>query len=317
MRLFSRFQNGFQWLLPLLVLLSACEQEVEVDMPSPAPRLVINSLFTPDSLFTVRVYSSLPVLDTQRYVVPDNATVTLYEEDQEVEMLPYDPARKYYRSLSFKPVAGKSYRVRVTAPGFPEASARSNVPVPVPIGEFIFKDTAGVYGEGFYHGGATFTLDDPTARDDYYAVQATFNYMYVRPVFPATWGDSTRYDTIRGIGTLPLFSEQPTIQITEWGGHMALVNDGVFDGQRYSIAVNFYSLANYRHGPNGNQPMRLVWALKSVSEAYYEYFRKLDGHVNNQSFSLFGGEPVGMYTNVENGYGVFAGYSQDTVSVVR
>lgn len=317
MRLFSHLQYRFRALLPLLVLLSSCEQEVEVNMPNPAPRLVINSLFTPDSLFTVRVYSSLPVLDTQRYTVPDNAVVTLYEEEQEVETLPYDPNRKYYRSLSFKPVAGKSYWVRVTAPGFPEASARSNVPTPVPIREFIFKDTAGVYGEGYYHGSATFTLDDPTARNDYYAVQATHKYMYVRPVFPATWGAPTQYDTIRGIGTLPLFSDQPTIHITEWGGHIALVNDRVFDGQRYSIAVNFYSLANYRNGPNGNQPMRLVWALKSMSEAYYEYFRKLDPHLDNQNFSLFGGEPVGMYTNVENGYGVFAGYSQDTVSVLR
>jgi hypothetical protein len=34
-------------------------------------------------------------------------------------------------------------------------------------------------------------------------------------------------------------------------------------------------------------------------------------------FNLLGGKPVIIYSNVENGYGVFASYNQDTVSVVR
>jgi len=310
MRLLSNLPYPFRGLLPLLILLAACQQEVEVDLPDPAPRLVINSLFTPDSLFTVRVYSSRPVLDTQNYAVPENAAVTLYEEEGEVETLPYDPARRWFRSPSFKPAAGKSYRVRVTAPGFPEVTARSNVPRPVPIRDFIFKDTAGVIGEGFYHGSATFTFDDPAGQADYYAVQAIYN----QNSFNFNFATKER-DTIPGLNALYLFSNQPTIEFAERGGQLALVNDRVFDGKPHSFTLDFTPLDRYGLGPH--EPRRIVWTFKSVSQAYYEYFRKLDGHLNNQNFNLFSGEPVMMYTNVENGYGVFAGYSQDTVSVVR
>ncbi len=210
--------------------------------------------------------------------------------------------------------------MRVTAPGFPEVTARSTVPLPVPIHDFIFKDTAGVIGEGFYHGSATFTLDDPPGQADYYAIQCIYNTTYLDFNFVAGQPGSARYDTVRGFNALFLFSSDPTIQsagsgYSQGSGPLALANDRVFDGNTHSLTVDFNSIQKY--GPDRNEPRRLVWVLKSVSQAYYEYFRKFDPHLNNQNFSLFGGEPVMMYTNVENGYGVFAGYSQDTVIVVR
>jgi hypothetical protein len=296
-------------LLALPGLLLSCQKEVFVDFPDQKPQIVINSLFTPDSLFTVRVFGTLPLLDARSHEVLDNATVVIYENEAEVETLPYNAEKEYYRSNSFKPTAGRVYRVRVAVPGYPDATAQSSVPLAVPIANFVYKDSAGVDENGSFINSVTYTFEDPAQENNFYAMQGTFDFIQVRPNF-----GTAKFDTIRGFSSLYLYSDQPTVKTSAYAGGLAMVDDQLFDGQTQSIALSFYP---GWYDPRRNSKRTFRFYLKTASSEYFRYFQKLQGHLTNQNFDIFAGEAVIMYTNVENGYGVFAGYSQDTVVVVK
>jgi hypothetical protein len=56
--------------------------------------------------------------------------------------------------------------------------------------------------------------------------------------------------------------------------------------------------------------------LRNVSYNYYQYKRNLYQHINNQNtsrydiYDVFKGDPMDLYSNVKNGLGIFAAYSQ-------
>ncbi|WP_159517733.1 DUF4249 family protein [Sunxiuqinia indica] len=57
--------------------------------------------------------------------------------------------------------------------------------------------------------------------------------------------------------------------------------------------------------------------LKNVSRNYYEYRKSIISHLYNQNverddvYNLFKGDPVELYSNVQNGLGIYAAYTQD------
>jgi len=81
--------------------------------------------------------------------------------------------------------------------------------------------------------------------------------------------------------------------------------DELFNGQELdlNIFVNSYDTP--------------IIVLKNVSRNYYEYKKSLEVHFYNQNvdreniYELFKGDPVELYSNVTNGLGIFAGYTQD------
>lgn len=79
-----------------------------------------------------------------------------------------------------------------------------------------------------------------------------------------------------------------------------LFTNELFKGE--TIELNIYS-----------QVARPVVYLRSVSRNYFFYKKSLYGHLSNQNIDnelLFTTEPVMVYSNIENGIGVFAAYAE-------
>jgi len=65
--------------------------------------------------------------------------------------------------------------------------------------------------------------------------------------------------------------------------------------------------------------------FRNISRVYYQYLKKMNRHLatigvdldiqdeNEFIDFLYMGEPVNMYTNVTNGYGIFAGFSKSSI----
>jgi hypothetical protein len=55
--------------------------------------------------------------------------------------------------------------------------------------------------------------------------------------------------------------------------------------------------------------------LYSVSEAYYNYHQSRRLQNQSDGSAILGAEPVVVYNNIQNGFGIFASKSKDEFSV--
>ena len=84
-----------------------------------------------------------------------------------------------------------------------------------------------------------------------------------------------------------------------------LFTDELFDGKKLDLNI---FVCTY------NEP---IIVLRSVSRNYYEYRKSITAHFYNQNsqrndvYNLFKGDPLELYSNVANGLGIFAAFSQD------
>src|SRR5688572_5148544 len=299
------------WLLPILAVAS-CEMVVDVDLPPHESKLVVNCLLTPDSLVTVRVYKSLGPLEQKDAEVITNASVVLLEDGVVVEKLPFITGfgKSYYRSAGFRPRPLKTYTLQVSAAGFPDVQGSCVIPDKVPIQEATIRDSAGIDEDGSYYSRLLVKFQDPGEVKNFYNLSGKELFGYnPAPMDPnAPW--VYHY--------YPIYFYSDLNDVEENDNNGVLLKDDLFNGRTYELALNFYP--NNFGGPgapgSGGKDTMMV-AFKNLAPEYYEYFRKLQQHLYNQGGDIFSGEPVVMPSNIHNGYGILAGYSQDTLLVVN
>ncbi|MBK0404832.1 DUF4249 domain-containing protein [Adhaeribacter sp. BT258] len=298
----------FVWWLPFSGMAS-CEMVVDIDLPPHESKLVVNCLLTPDSLVTVRVYKTLGPLDRKESVAVSNAKVVLLENSVVVDTLPFfsNPYESYYRSKHFTPQANKNYTLIVKAPGFPDAQASCTIPGKVPIQKASIRDSAGLDDGGQYFSRLLITFQDPGHVQNFYNVsgQQLYSYYTSDPGGPNPQVAYYKY---------PIYFFSDLNDVEDGGENGMLLKDNLFNGRQYELSLNFYP----PYGNNGSgQKDTMLLAFKTVSPEYHEYYRKLQLHLYNQGGDIFSGEPVVMPSNIQNGYGIFAGYTQDTLMVVK
>ena len=95
-------------------------------------------------------------------------------------------------------------------------------------------------------------------------------------------------------------------------GDEALFDDEMFNGTEKEISIDFFDYKSFWFEEEGIE-VQFILELTSVSESYYTYIRSLRAHYDNQDQFIFAGEPVQVFTNIENGLGVLGSMSVDNV----
>ena len=97
-------------------------------------------------------------------------------------------------------------------------------------------------------------------------------------------------------------------------GDEALFDDEMFNGTEKDISIDFFDYKSlYYEDEDEEYEVQFILELTSVSESYYTYIRSLRAHYDNQDQFIFAGEPVQVFTNIENGLGVLGSMSVDTM----
>ena len=97
-------------------------------------------------------------------------------------------------------------------------------------------------------------------------------------------------------------------------GDEALFDDEMFNGTEKDISIDFFDYKSlYYEDEDEEYEVQFILELTSVSESYYTYIRSLRAHYDNQDQFIFAGEPVQVFTNIENGLGVLGSMSVDTI----
>ena len=288
-------------ILALMTILIAigCEKVIDINIPEGERKIVINGLINPDSLVKVNISRSLSVLEDNEFVFLESANVKLFQADNEIGKLSY-MGSGFYMMPDFKPVEGADYLLTVDSEGLRSVSAIAAVKNPI---EFSDLDTITVYNEW---GGSIlevgFSLIDPH-EENFYAIGVNESSRLY------DWETETYSDSIITYASnFQMLESDGEIQnfLLDQGaytffGNKVFFSDELFNGKEFDVSIGLWK-SFY-----GADTVNVEVYLEHVSKPYY-YYAVSSGKHNEMNGNPFG-EPVSVYTNVENGLGIFSGYS--------
>lgn len=297
---------------------TSCEEPVDLDIAIQEPQIVVTSNFAPSEPFKVTVTKSRNVVASEADEFVNNAVVRIFSsQGKELDKLPLNNFHTpFYESKRIIPESGKAYRLQVDVPGKSTIIAEDIVPLPVAL-TAIKLDTLEIFGaaaEQIYKVSIDVHFTDPIGAQDYYHL-SLFNHTEDSEDFIPMDGLNGSSTGRTGASVLtplmPLESDKNNPAVIfhfEDGG--VLFTDKDFDGQKATLT--FYSLLSFK---NEAHQGKVVGELRTVSKDYYLYHTSLSRQIANKDRPFV--EPISVYSNIENGLGIFSGYAlyRDSVSI--
>jgi hypothetical protein len=268
------------FILILLILISSCEKPIDFNQDVKTPKLVVNSFFSPDSTWRVYMSHSLTIIDTERLKPVNNATINLFENDEFIGNLELIENGKYVSDE--KPKENKIYRIEVETPGYKSVSSESEVPNETI--EILAIDTSRM--DRFDEELLKFSIKVKDNGNDlhYYGI--------------------TLYGLMEGYWSpVYFYSTDPILNVSGGGVESAAFTNELFTNATATIEL---SAGVIMYDGSGFLFEELIFVFETYSEDAYLYNRSYDLYLN--ALNDFFAEPVQVYNNVENGFGIFSGF---------
>lgn len=285
--------------LALLAFFS-CQKVLDLDAETKTPKLVVNSLFNSDSTWKVHVSKSLSVIDNGELKDINTATVRIFDDNNNLlEQLSSSGKGIYHSPTNLKPTLGKEYKVEVSASSFVTVSAKDFCPPSVPILGIDTSSTISSFGDKEQN--VTIRFQDPAGGKNYYGIELEL-MRYKRNFNSST---STYDTTFIGSDNIYLSSSNPVVDNGPDSYAQTLtLKDNLFNGQQQSISFSYYS---YDSGDPDEFSVKKI-SLLSLTDGTYKYLKSIEAYrnVDGNPFA----EPVQVFTNVDNGFGIFGGQSR-------
>ena len=280
-----------KYLLIVLIFLQtmfSCETVVDVDLPDIPEKLVVNCLFETGKPFKVYVNHSVDILyNSDSSSVVDNAIVSLYGDDEPLGTISHQE-NGIYMNETLIPLPGVKYRIVVSAPGYDEVWAEDTVPEPTAIDSIDFDTSTYYDSEGIeYHRTGILFSDDPYSENYYEIIFQCFNTKYN---YFFSYGPRNDNDRI-------ITNEGDEIFYSK----ICVFSDELINGQQYWLrTIDTRKIWEEKYKIN----------LMTISESMYRFRKSWIRHDYAKYPDVFNQmEPVTLYTNINGGYGIFAGYS--------
>ncbi len=285
------------------------ETEMPIDLPAPKPKLVVHSTFTPFTPpsvknFAVLVSQNTEVFDTLKVAPIPDATVRLFVDGQLKLFMKYDKISGYM--ADFFPKAGIEYSISVEKEGFETVTTKGTIPSKVAIKNCELTPFAGLDNDNHAFSRLSVTFADPADQTNYYEIMV-LGYGQEKDKYRLTTNDK--------IITSESYYPSPVLMDADLPKRL-LFSDRLINGKSHTVEMTFHANQALIRGKLYMTPNYLFIAFRSVSKDYYLYYTSLLKHsYNRRSDMLFGiAEPSPVYTNIQNGYGLFAGYAEDNRS---
>jgi len=311
-----------------LILTSQCKRD-KLDIPDTGRKIVINGLITTDSLLNVRISKSYYYNSDLPFFIDsdniNNVKVLFYSENGLIDSLvpKYHPNDRYffyqsnYWSKKVFPQAGKEYQIVVKAPGYPNATANIVVPNLVKI-ENLDTSRFIVPPDPYYpylsnvRFKCMVTFTDPPNDLNYYLIRVS------KITYREWWIERSdiRIDTQDPLVEQKLSNYDDVYTIA--------FSDKVVNGEKYSlqfiidadeIGMPFWENSGSFDGkPIAFYKTVVYFKLYSISKEFYRYIETLNLYNKNYGNPLT--DPVAVYSNINNGYGIFGAASVSCDSLV-
>lgn len=304
--------KNFIYIFSALLFLSSCEsliiKDLEIDDTNFEKQLVVQSFIeaNTDSIVAFISENESILAEVSEIKFMDDADVQLFYEGSEIAKLEQSENGRYYHFFDTPIVETGSYEIKVSNTPYEDASASSIMPEDVGISDLDFRYDVGQDPLDMTSvSEVSFVINDPPGKN-YYTMKLE--------------GISGGIDTLV-FGMDTIFNEQviyvypastqldPSVSMTGYDGDF-IINDDSFDGQTKEVKVRVsFSRNTSSPGYEDELKEQLKLTFTSHSEDSFKYETSVDAYYDSRDFALFA-EPVSVYTNIENGLGVFGALSK-------
>jgi len=275
----------------------SCRKQVGLQYPDFEPIPVLNSYLVADSM--IRVHLSMAgALDTVPLPLVENAVVSFFVNDSMAGNL-YPTGNGYYET-EIRAKAGSIYRFEAEVPNFPTVNAWDTLPVPVPILFVERIDHAGLDDQGNNYPAVLITFPVNPKKIQYLQVEAKLNFK------------ENQWDSWQ------IINYNDPVLLAE-GLPMAVFSTACIQDSTYTLKIDYDTM----HWTCDQRGCRMLMypiciELRSISYSYYQYLKQLylynSGRFPEFQFAPYKAFP--LYSNVNNGMGVVAGYSSYLSDVI-
>ena len=290
--------------LLLGVFLTSCYRKIDLDEYRTTPKMVINSVVSPDTVVMASITRTWFYPDKKPYVNLPHAHVELYINNQYIETMqwktlnnPRNPDQPDTLFLSNTiPAEGDRIKIVASTPEYGTVTAEDIIPKKVPIknashtikkGNGVYQGTISDYFEIYYE----VTFDEFPEKNNYYLAKIT----QIKTGYYGYY--ETEIDYID-----PVFKEQDAILdesmafngLEKRGG--ALFTDQSINGQTYTLQIKETTAEL-------DETEQRIISIYSLSESYFLYLlslQKIAGSTLEGGLGNIGlAEPLRVYSNVE------------------
>jgi hypothetical protein len=355
-QLINKNQNKLAkfWILVIIVsfVFNACMKEVDFDEGVLDSKLVVNGFVCADSIIKIQVAISKPIPGVEKSLEwIDNATIKLFVDGEFTEELQnfeikYEEGNGYndyyyyssrerptseYRSVQTTARTGKTYKIEIEHDDYDMAWAETTIPEAVTI-DTLRSDTKEVNEYGytetrrFFH--VKFT--DPESIQNYYRLTYSLSTGHRQGDWSDKTGEFEINDSVKIVHVdtetdIYIDTDDPLLSGEEdaddflfmgVGNDYNLFTDDLINGQTYDLSFN-----NYYYNNNSDDELeegeftKNTVQLFTLSKEAFLYIKSSYEHWWYDEEFLT--EPVQVYTNINNGIGIFAGYSVDEYSIMK
>ena len=308
--------------LLLGVFLTSCYRKIDLDEYRTTPKMVINSVVSPDTVVMASITRTWFYPDKKPYVNLPHAHVELYINNQYIETMqwktlnnPRNPDQPDTLFLSNTiPAEGDRIKIVASTPEYGTVTAEDIIPKKVPIknashtikkGNGVYQGTISDYFEIYYE----VTFDEFPEKNNYYLAKIT----QIKTGYYGYY--ETKIDYID-----PVFKEQDAILdesmafngLEKRGG--ALFTDQSINGQTYTLQIKETTAEL-------DETEQRIISIYSLSESYFLYLlslQKIAGSTLEGGLGNIGlAEPLRVYSNVVGVTGILRGnqHSETTITL--
>jgi hypothetical protein len=293
--------------IPLFILfaLSSCIKLISEEFPDFETVPCLNSILVAEDSMHIHV-SLAEKIDANYLTVVDDAEIqVLLNGNESLELTSLSDGH-FVTDDPLEP--GAKYSISAIVAGFPEITAEAIVPSPVDVSILEYDLTATINEEGYYRAQVDFRFMDDQSTADYYEIIV---YKRRDDYLTSTYPYNEQNEVFLNEGFEPystpslLFSDE---LIKEEEVNMNLIISSSYSVRGYG---SVYWQVFDEH--------MLIVELRHVSEDYYKFKKSLYFYENSRYADFIEGTAVSypLYSNIENGLGIFASYASTLDSVFQ
>ncbi len=340
--------NTIKYLILITLLsgiMTGCLKVLEFEEKDIKPMMVVNCFLTNDSMPSLDLTYTVSAIDDKEYFESIKNAKIVFKENGEILNTEFSYVKEFdsisewnnngyqtftvfengkYKNNATKLGSGNTYNIEISADGFETIKAETVIPKEISIEKVdTFSASHSDEYSTYYERKAKVFFTDPAGETNYYRIKTDIAYLNIGKgdmdsleIFPSYSSGWVNSDD-------PVFGTEDTEDI--FGGssynRFSIFDDKIFEGKTYGLSLTlnteykYFDQGYYGGYESGNYTFYIFRVtLHSLSEPMYYYLNTV-AKQQNGGMALFT-EPVLVYTNIENGAGVFAGYSESEIYIV-